>query len=327
MRAGLVEGEAFAIDASVIEADASHNRKVDGGGEGHGGRANTLQRLIRRWRLKRRRLLHERDDEPPGNRPSEPKVTSLTDPAAAWTSEGRMKVAFAYGINYLIDTAAAIIIDVAATPARWSAEVAATKTMLERVKEHFGLQPQRLAEDAAYELGFDDQLADATRHRATHTPAGPRTADQRPLHAVGIQLRRPSKRVHLPERKATDSGKARDDGTISYWASTKDCRTCPLKSRCTTGEKRIVTRNVFEAARERVRALLGTPAFERSAMERKKIEMRFAHLKRHLSFRRLRLRGITGASDEFLLAAAAQNVRRLASCLTEGWGMPSAQTV
>jgi hypothetical protein len=85
---------------------------------------------------------------------------------------------------------------------------------------------------------------------------------------------------------------------------------------------------VFEAERERVRALLGTPAFERSATERKKIEMRFAHLKRHLNFRRLRLCGITtGASDEFLLAAAAQNVRRLASCLTEGWGMPSAQTV
>ena len=119
----------------------------------------------------------------------------------------------------------------------------------------------------------------------------------------------------------------RDDGTVPYWASTKDCQGCPLKSRCTTGQKRIVTRNVYEAERERVRALLGTPAFERSATERKKIEMRFAHLKRHLSFRRLRLRGTTGASDEFLLAAAAQNVRRLVSCLTQGSRMASAQPI
>jgi hypothetical protein len=51
-----------------------------------------------------------------------------------------------------------------------------------------------------------------------------------------------------------------------------------------------------------VRALQGTEAFERSVRERRKIEMLFAHLKRNLSFRRLRLRGITGAADEFLLA-------------------------
>lgn len=68
---------------------------------------------------------------PPGNAPSEPQVTSLTDPAAAWTSKGRSKLTFAYGTNYLIDNKLAIIVDVEATPARWQAEVAATKTMLE----------------------------------------------------------------------------------------------------------------------------------------------------------------------------------------------------
>jgi hypothetical protein len=149
MRAGLVGGEAFAIDASVIEADASHNRKVDGRPA-----REYIAALDQAMEAEAEAIAAKSDDEPPGNRPSEPKVTSLTDPAAAWTSEGRMKVAFAYGINYLIDTAAAIIIDVAATPARWSAEVAATKTMLERVKERFGLQPQRLAADAAYGSGL-----------------------------------------------------------------------------------------------------------------------------------------------------------------------------
>jgi transposase len=335
MRAGLVGGEAFAIDASVIEADASHNRKVDGKLTNWPEEEKVtrpareyIAALDQAMEAEAEAIAAKSDDEPPGNRPSEPKVTSLTDPAAAWTSEGRMKVAFAYGINYLIDTAAAIIIDVAATPARWSAEVAATKTMLERVKERFGLQPQRLAADAAYGSGLMISWL-MRRDIEPHIPLLDRERQTKGLFTRSeFSYDAQANVFTCPNGKLlTSRGKARDDGTISYWASTKDCRTCPLKSRCTTGEKRIVTRNVFEAERERVRALLGTPAFERSAMERKKIEMRFAHLKRHLSFRRLRLRGITGASDEFLLAAAAQNVRRLASCLTEGWGMPSAQTV
>ena len=104
----------------------------------------------------------------------------------------------------------------------------------------------------------------------------------------------------------------REDGTVPYWASTKDCRAGALKPRCTKGAKRIVTRNLFEAEREHVHALKGTEAFERSARERRKVEMAFAHLKRNLSFRRLRLHGITGASHEFLLAATVQNLKKLA---------------
>ena len=75
-----------------------------------------------------------------------------------------------------------------------------------------------------------------------------------------------------------------------YRASTKDCRECALKARCTKGAKRIVTRNLYEAEREHVRGLKEMPAFKHSARLRKKVEMRFAHLKRNLNFRRLRLR-------------------------------------
>ena len=116
----------------------------------------------------------------------------------------------------------------------------------------------------------------------------------------------------------------REDGTVPYFASTKDCRTCALKPRCTKGTKRIVTRNLFEAEREHVRVLKGTEAFERSARERRKAEMAFAHLKRNLSFRRLRLRGITGAKDEFLLAATVQNLRKLARFLAHRPPIPAA---
>jgi hypothetical protein len=89
----------------------------------------------------------------PGESPKPPKSLSLTDPQAALTSKGRSKIAFAYGTNYLIDTKAAIIVDVEPSPARWTAEVAATRTMIERAKSRFDLQPKKLAADTAYGSG------------------------------------------------------------------------------------------------------------------------------------------------------------------------------
>ena len=75
---------------------------------------------------------------------------------------------------------------------------------------------------------------------------------------------------------------------------------------------RKIPRDIDEDARDVARALYGTPAFDQSRRERKKVEMLFAHLKRILKMGRLRLRGPTGAGDEFLLAATAQNLRKLA---------------
>lgn len=105
-------------------------------------------------------------------------------------------------------------------------------------------------------------------------------------------------------------------GLRQYRAKPTSCGPCAIKPRCTGGLARMVTRNVHEDEREHVRSLAGTPAFKRSARERRKVEMLFAHLKRNLDLRRLRLRGPTGAGDEFLLAATAQNLRRLARNLS-----------
>ena len=161
MQAGLVGGEGFAIDASVIEADAGLRRKAEGQlttwPEGE-----DLSRPVREYldaldqaaAAEVKPAAMPNDDMPPGLPPSVPQVTSLTDPAAAWTSKGRSKLCFAYGTNYLIDNKLAIIVDVEATPARWQAEVAATKTMLQRTKECFGLHPRRLAADTAYGSGL-----------------------------------------------------------------------------------------------------------------------------------------------------------------------------
>jgi len=112
----------------------------------------------------------------------------------------------------------------------------------------------------------------------------------------------------------TTSGTVVNEGTTRiYLGSTFDCGPCRLKERCCPKTPaRKIPRSIYEHAREVARALAGTPAFERSRQGRKRIEMLFAHLKRILRMGRLRLRGPCGAQDEFLLAATAQNLRKLA---------------
>jgi len=166
IHAGLVGGEGFAIDASVIEADASRNRKAPGKptvwpeDEAVTGPVkeylDALDAAVpcEAADAGRRPAPAASDDMPLGNPLSEPKFTSLTDPAAAWTNKDQMRAVLAYSTNDVIDTVAAVIIDVQAMPARWSAEVAATRTMLVRTEECFELKLGRLAADAAYGSGL-----------------------------------------------------------------------------------------------------------------------------------------------------------------------------
>ena len=71
-------------------------------------------------------------------------------------------------------------------------------------------------------------------------------------------------------------------------------------------------RSIYEAARDKARAIAKTEAYAVTRRQRQKVEMHFAHLKRILRLDRLRLRAPSGAKDEFLLAATAQNLRELA---------------
>ena len=113
----------------------------------------------------------------------------------------------------------------------------------------------------------------------------------------------------------THSGLIDQGRLLPYRASRSDCSRCDLKARCTTSTSRKVTRDIDEDVRDHVRALANTQAFQQSRLERKKIEMRFAHMKRILRLDRLRLRGLSGVRDEVLLTATAQNLRRLVKFL------------
>jgi transposase len=307
MDAGLVKGEGFAVDASVIEADASRY---------HGKAPDEID-----WTEPKRQtraveeFLSGLADNDPDEERKIPKVISPTDPCSAWTAKANKRVQFGYGLNYLIDIENAVIVDVEATPARTYDEVAATKTMIERTEERFELKPNRLVGDTAYGSGkFLGWLVGA---RITpHIPVWDKAErEDGTFSRSDFVFDKEKNEYTCPNgKRLRTTGKVHKRRTIIYRASKFDCQPCPLKSKCCPkAPLRKVPRDVDEEARDYARSLQGTPEFEKSRDERKKVEMRFAHLKTHHRFERMRLRGLTGARDEFHLAAVVQNLKTLAN--------------
>lgn len=312
---GLIGGTGFAIDASVIKADASRQRILDRDDDDDWPTPNRSTRPVREY-------LDALDGEPA-------KRLSLTDPAARWTAAPGGPAFFAYSTNYLIDVDVGIIVDVEPTPALRTDEVNATKTMIDRVEERFEMKPERLIGDTAYGsaeiLGWmvDEKAIEphvplwekGERHDGTFSRSDfIFDAEANQYTCPGGKELKQYRRKFKQDRTGVTKANIR-----IYRASQLDCQACPLKARCCPNTlARNVTRSVHEAARDVVRRLRETAEYRQSRKDRKKVEMLFGHLKRILKLDRLRLRGITGAHDEFLLAATAQNLRRMALRLSTG---------
>jgi len=140
MKEGLVGGEGFAVDASLIEADANRSRSLAR------EQAQDLRDPRHATRAVREYLAALDEQGEPSTAPAS---ISPTDPAARWTAVGGPAF-YAYSTNYLIDVRAGIIVDVEATPAWRTAEIASTQRMIERVEQRFDLKPERLIGDMAY---------------------------------------------------------------------------------------------------------------------------------------------------------------------------------
>jgi transposase len=309
MDEGLVGGEGFAVDASLIQADANKQRSIPGDEWNVDDiPANAVQAV--------KDYLARLDDEAFGAASDKrPKFVSPSDPAAQWTGAHKGPAFFAYADNYLIDTDNAVIMDVEATRAIRQAEVGSARTMIDRVADRFGLMPKRLAGDTAY--GTAAMLAWLVKQRgiAPHIPVFDKSKrDDGTFSRADFTFDHERNVYICPANKTLKtSGNVNRDNAYRYLASTYDCGPCPLKQRCCPRTpQRKITRDVNEDARDVARALYDTPAFDQSRRDRKKVEMLFAHLKRILKLGRLRLRGPCGAQDEFLLAATAQNLRKLA---------------
>ena len=304
MDVGLVGGEGFAVDASVIEADASRFARIEGS-EIDWTHEQRARRPVQEY------LVALESENPPTNPERAPKAMSPSDPS--WTTRGRHKVMFGYSLNYLIDMENAVILDVEATPTRISKEVDATETMIERVEERFALKPDHLAGDVAYGTG---EMLDwlMGRNIDPHIPIKDMSKrSDGTLSRKDFAFDAERDVYTCPESKTLrTTGRVFAGNTLYYRASKFDCEQCPIKPRCCPNSPvRRIPRDVNEAARDHARALMGTEPFRQSGRERKKIETLFGDVKRNLGFTRLRLRGLTGARDEFLLAATVQNLKRL----------------
>jgi hypothetical protein len=322
--AGLVGGEAFSVDASLIEADVGRKKRVPGDQPIAWPKMEEASRAVREYLAA---LDAARGDEGggdgegggssgSGSRSKPAKEVSLTDPQAAWVARRSVDPFFAYDANYLIDNKVGIIVDAEGTRANRIAEIAVTQTMLERVGRRFDLRPKRLAGDTVYgAVRLLKWLVD--RNITPHVPVWDKSArpDGTFSRADFVFDRERNIYVCPGGSELTSTGNI-DQGHIIYYRAAKNaCSTCSLKPKCTTAVARKITRDLDEDVRDQVRALANTEAFRQSRRERKKVEMRFAHMKRILRLDRLRLRGLSGARDEVLLTATAQNLRRLAKLL------------
>jgi len=303
MTEGLVGGEGFAVDASIVKADASrqrHHENDDDWGSGGGTRAvrEYLQGL-------------EEGDSPLDEAA---RRVSATDPGASYTAASGGPAFYAYSTNYLMDVKAGIIVDVEATPANRTPEVESTKTMMERVEERFEIKPKRLVGDTAYGTGPMLEWMVEEKGIEPHVPVWDKSSRTDGCFSiVDFSWHEAANEYRCPNGKPLRStGRITVDDTRLYRTRHDDCRHCPDKYRCCPNTpNRKIARSIYEASREVARKLVDTPAYQQSRKDRKKVEMLFAHMKRILKLDRLRLRGLRGARDEFLLVATVQNLRRM----------------
>jgi len=317
LAAGLVEGRHLTVDGTFVQADASPQSRVP------------REQLADVARLSRtvQEYLAEVEQQNPVVDPAEPpppasRTVSTTDPDAAWAVKwGR--AALAYYDNYLIDSPSRVILAVEATPARFRQEPLAARRMLEHVAE-LGLRPESLGADKAY--GSGEFLAWLlARGIAPHIPVIDRRHQTHGRFTRDQFRYQPEENTYYCPRgqPLRYRGVSRSGHGHLYVSTAAQCQGCPLKRRCTPGAVRKLFVHWQEPARQVVRALVGTAAYIRSQRTRYKIEALFAELKQQIRLRRVRLRRLWNVAEQFLLAATAQNLKRLVRFLARGQPVPA----
>ena len=320
---GLVGGEGFAVDASIIKADANRARGFPGNEGVQWERPGRKTRAVREYLD-----ALGNDEQAIKAHEATRKAISLTDPASCWTSAPGGPAFYAYSTNYLIDIDSAIVVDVEASSATLREEAKAARTMIDRSEERFRLKPERLIGDTGYGNAQMLGWLVEDKHITPHIPVLSKSEGKAGLFGrsdfrwevqADCYVCPAGKHLGRNRRKfKTKRSGITKENTIIYRASQSDCQSCPMKTQCCQkGLARSIRRSIHEDARDVARTLANTEAYAQSRKDRKKVEMLFGHLKKIMRFDRLRLRGPNGAHDEFLLAATGQNLRKLAMLLVQ----------
>src|SRR3977135_1384416 len=264
--AGLVGGEGFAVDASLIVADANKQRSIPGSEWQKTRDPETASRAVKEY-------LATLDAAAFGAASSvTPKFVSPSDPAAQWTGAMRGPAFFAYADNYLIDVKFGIIMDVEASRAIRQAEGGAGQTMIARTEACFGIKPEWLVADPAYGSASNLDWLVNEQGIAPHIPVIDKSKrDDGTFNREDFTFDKERNVYISPAGQVlTTTGKLVNDGeTLHYRARTRDCRRCVLKAQCCPKTHfRRIPRSIYEEAREVARMLAKTEAFERSRRDR-----------------------------------------------------------
>ncbi len=264
---GLVQGNRLSVDGTAIAADASSKSRVS---RQQFAEAAKVSRTLREYltEVETANPVPSSEDQRPSG---ESGKISASDPDATWATKGGVPPQLSYYDNYLIDNESNVILDVEATPARFSQEVAAARTMIERAKTTFSIEPQSIGADKAYGSGqFLAWLLD--QDIAPHIRVIDRTCQNAEFFTRDDFVFEPEINAYRcpAGRLLTYAASGRASRVYTYNASPRDCAACPLKARCTAGRGRRLVVNFDGPARERTKQLNETEAYRRSWRERKK---------------------------------------------------------
>ena len=310
LEAGLVQGDNLSVDGSFVEANASKETRIP---RAQLAEAAQVKRTVREY-------LAELEQQNPAEEPvHEQEQVSTTDPDSTYATKGGTPARLGYYDNYLVDNQSCVIVGVQATAARMSQETTAAKDMIARFAAWQGRNPQSVVADTTYGNGeFLQWLMerDITPYMRTRDSALRKNS---PLYGPGCFTYLPeSNSYRCPAGEQLNyGGHSARNRTHVYIGTRKRCGACLQKAQCTTSPIKYLAIHVHEPARQRARELVATPAFVAAQRQRKKVEALFAELKNQIGLRRLRLRRLKFVREQFFLAAAAQNIKRLVRFLNQ----------
>jgi len=240
---GLIKGEGFAIDASLIRADTAHAAGVPGDEIIDSLDRETATRAVSEY------FIALDNNELPDKTF---KKVSLTDPLSSYTRSSRDEANFCYSTNYLIDIENNIIVDVEATPSYRISEIDSTKTMINRVEENYGILPDCLMGDTAY--GTAELLNWILgKGIAPHSPVWKKThTENENYNAATFTFDKQANEYICPNNKRLcTNSRATKGKQFTFRTRVPDCIDCQYKEKCCPNSpQKKVSRSIYEEARE-----------------------------------------------------------------------------
>jgi IS5 family transposase len=316
IRHGLVDGNVLYTDSTHLKANANKNRyDVAVAAKSRSDYWDALDVAIGEDREAHgKKPLKDKERAPVKK---ETKV-SRTDPESGYMVRDGKPKGFFYLDHRTVDGRLGIITDTHATPANVHDSIVYLGR-LDRQRSRFGFDVGAVGLDAGYATsgiakGLEDRgVLGVTGYRRP-TPPRPGMMASKAFHYEAE-----ADGYRCPQGQLLGYATTDRTGYRHYKSDPAVCRTCPLLASCTSSRNatRLITRHVWADARERADAHRLTPWGKRLYKRRKEtVERSFADAKQLHGHRYARFRGLLAVTCQCLLAAAAQNIKKIALALT-----------